>query len=303
VNERSSVENHDMPYKYTGKEYDPETKLTYYGARYYDAKLSRWISVDPPLISGAYLGNDPSKLPGMGGVFNPINLDAYQYGGMNPVKYVDADGNFIIETALLIDYVYLRIAAYAMENLANGQDAKTTGYAIQHPYNAYKTGTVGMQNSISNNVSNFQINICRTADMPTGQEGDYGNAFRHVMWQAMITKKFGDKHANRMGNAHENYIDRRDTNQRVFRGTRLGDADTVADLLNNQIGIDIGNNNKSASNVDIAKSVLKEFHENGYWTASQKGDNIVLERTKLTGAQYKAGIREASRLKADGLRR
>ncbi|MDA3837547.1 MAG: RHS repeat-associated core domain-containing protein, partial [Candidatus Delongbacteria bacterium] len=93
VNERSSEENYDMPYKYTGKEYDPETKLTYYGARYYDAKLSRWISVDPPLISGAYLGNDPSKLPGMGGVFNPINLDAYQYGGMNPVKYVDADGN------------------------------------------------------------------------------------------------------------------------------------------------------------------------------------------------------------------
>ena len=92
-----------MPYKYTGKEYDPETKLTYYGARYYDAKLSRWISVDPPLISGAYLGNNPSKLPGMGGVFNPINLDAYQYGGMNPVKYVDPDGNalnFLVGAAI-----------------------------------------------------------------------------------------------------------------------------------------------------------------------------------------------------------
>jgi len=87
-----------MPYKYTGKEYDPETKLTYYGARYYDAKLSRWISVDPPLISGAYLpqpGGDGSQLPGLGGVFNPINLDAYQYAGMNPVKYVDPDGNEI----------------------------------------------------------------------------------------------------------------------------------------------------------------------------------------------------------------
>jgi RHS repeat-associated protein len=94
VNERSSVENHDMPYKYTGKEYDPETKLTYYGARYYDAKLSRWISVDPPLISGAYLGKDPSKLPGLGGVFNPINLNAYHYAGLNPVKYIDPDGNY-----------------------------------------------------------------------------------------------------------------------------------------------------------------------------------------------------------------
>ncbi len=85
-----------MPYKYTGKEYDPETKLTYYGARYYGAKLSRWISVDPPLITGECLpqpGGDGSQLPDLGGVFNPINLDAYQYGGMNPVKYIDAGGN------------------------------------------------------------------------------------------------------------------------------------------------------------------------------------------------------------------
>jgi uncharacterized protein RhaS with RHS repeats len=99
-----------MPYKYTGKEYDPETKLTYYGARYYDAKLSRWISVDPPLISGEYLPSLADKLslsaqgkqykpeidlPGMGGVYNPINLNAYAYGGNNPVKYIDPDGKFI----------------------------------------------------------------------------------------------------------------------------------------------------------------------------------------------------------------
>jgi hypothetical protein len=57
--------------------------------------MSRWISVDPPLISGAYIGGDPSKLPGMGGVFNQINLNAYQYAGLNPVKYVDPDGQVI----------------------------------------------------------------------------------------------------------------------------------------------------------------------------------------------------------------
>ncbi len=100
VNERAAEENHVLLYKYTGKEYDPETKLTYYGARYYDAKLSRWISVDPPLISGEYLGNDPSKLPSMGGVFNPINLNGYQYAGANPVKYVDPTGE---DTVLLFN--------------------------------------------------------------------------------------------------------------------------------------------------------------------------------------------------------
>ncbi len=96
VNEKAvNEDDYDLPYKYTGKEYDEETKLTYYGARYYDAQLSRWISVDPPLATGEYIGNDSSKLPGLGGVFNPINLNAYQYAGMNPIKYTDPDGNLL----------------------------------------------------------------------------------------------------------------------------------------------------------------------------------------------------------------
>jgi hypothetical protein len=32
------------------------------------------------------------KLPGIGGVFNAVNLDVYHYAGQNPVKLVDPDG-------------------------------------------------------------------------------------------------------------------------------------------------------------------------------------------------------------------
>ena len=38
---------YNAPYKFNGKELDEETGLYYYGARYYDPKVSIWLSVDP----------------------------------------------------------------------------------------------------------------------------------------------------------------------------------------------------------------------------------------------------------------
>ena len=84
-----------LPFRFTGKEMDEETGLYYYGARYLDPKYSRWLSGDPAL--GEYIpsaGADPSKLAGMGGVYNTVNLHLYHYAGNNPVKYEDPDGMF-----------------------------------------------------------------------------------------------------------------------------------------------------------------------------------------------------------------
>jgi RHS repeat-associated protein len=92
----------DIPYRFTGKEMDKETGLYYYGARYMDPRASRWISGDPALgdyVPGAPINDEARKrnqnLPGMGGVFNLVNLHVYHYAGNNPVKYVDPDGRKI----------------------------------------------------------------------------------------------------------------------------------------------------------------------------------------------------------------
>ncbi len=47
----------DARYKYTEKERDSETGYDYFGARYYDARIGRWLSVDP--LSASYSDQSP----------------------------------------------------------------------------------------------------------------------------------------------------------------------------------------------------------------------------------------------------
>ena len=81
------------PYLYAGKEFDEETGLYYYGARYYDPRTSAWQSTDPAI--GDFLPDSDSpgqQLPGRGGFYNPRNLNLYGYAHQNPVGSADPDG-------------------------------------------------------------------------------------------------------------------------------------------------------------------------------------------------------------------
>ena|GEM_PF-2139285 len=67
--------NTNQSYRYTGKPLDKEAGLDlyYYGARYYDPELGRFLAIDPAA----------SKYPG---------LSPYAYCANNPLKNVDPDG-------------------------------------------------------------------------------------------------------------------------------------------------------------------------------------------------------------------
>jgi RHS repeat-associated protein len=108
VEHRYDLAEGSLPYRFTGKELDEETGYYYYGARYLDPRTSRWISTDPAV--GDYVPSAPvddeakkrnGNLPGMGGVFNVVNLHVYHYAGNNPVALRDPDGRIIMTPALL----------------------------------------------------------------------------------------------------------------------------------------------------------------------------------------------------------
>ena len=63
--------NKTMPYLFNGKELDTETGLYYYGARYYDPRVSLWLNVDP---------------------LAEKTMTPYAYTNNNPIMLVDPDG-------------------------------------------------------------------------------------------------------------------------------------------------------------------------------------------------------------------
>ncbi len=65
------------PYKFTGKELD-STGLYFYGARYYDPELGRFVTADT-IVQSPY---------------NPQTLNRYSYCNNNSLNYVDPSGHF-----------------------------------------------------------------------------------------------------------------------------------------------------------------------------------------------------------------
>ena len=71
IEERNNTWN--TPYLFNAKEFDEETGMYYYGARYYEPRLSLWMSADP--LAEEY-----------------IDISAYTYCHNNPINLFDPDG-------------------------------------------------------------------------------------------------------------------------------------------------------------------------------------------------------------------
>jgi len=73
---------------FTSKEIDEETGLYYYGARYFDPRLARWLSPDPALEQAL------SGVPGGGVYAHPAALSVFGYSRNSPIRLTDPDGRW-----------------------------------------------------------------------------------------------------------------------------------------------------------------------------------------------------------------
>jgi len=75
----------DLKHKFTGQEEDDSTGLYYYGARYYDPQIGRFVTPD------WYV-----QAPG-----DPQSFNRYAYARNNPIRYTDPTGNFWFVAAII----------------------------------------------------------------------------------------------------------------------------------------------------------------------------------------------------------
>lgn len=88
--------------KFTGKERDSETGLDYFGARYYDSSIGRWLSADP--LADKY----PHASP-------------YNYVLNNPMGFVDPDGKMVEECC---DYIFQADGSYQEIKTPDNQNSR-----------------------------------------------------------------------------------------------------------------------------------------------------------------------------------
>jgi RHS repeat-associated protein len=82
--------SHENQKRFIGKEKDKETGLYYFGARYMDAGIGRFIA--PDSVSAVDPGTSKTNESLL---LNPQKINRYSYGLNNPYRYVDVEGKNI----------------------------------------------------------------------------------------------------------------------------------------------------------------------------------------------------------------
>ena len=155
VDEHSSSE--DLPYKFNGKQFDDETGLYYYGARYMNPVTSLWYGVDP--LAEKY-----------------VATGGYVYTLDNPVRLIDPNGNWSWpwERGSLIEYRGNGVFGIRIENFSKTMQSNFKR-ADNNPAN-WRPGELGINTEIGKiSVDNYAHKSFTIGRKPAGIDPKDGN--------------------------------------------------------------------------------------------------------------------------------
>ena len=155
VDEHSSSE--ELPYKFNGKQFDDETGLYYYGARYMNPMASIWYGVDP--LAEKY-----------------TTTGGYVYTLDNPVRLIDPNGNWSWpwERGSLIEYRGNGVFGIRIENFSKTMQSNFKR-ANNNPAN-WRPGELGINTEIGKiSVDNYAHKSFTIGRKPAGIDPKDGN--------------------------------------------------------------------------------------------------------------------------------
>ncbi len=175
-------------HKYTGKELDEETNLYYYGARYYNGKIGRFISQDPTslAIGDSTKLRELTKLELRQLLLDPQLLNYYIYARNNPLLYRDPDGNFLQAVAAV---VFITFAIYTPQINSFFQSLTT-------PIGQYSLVQAG-QDAQNNNYGMAAIGVVTAGEIPpAGKIVKIGDSVRDASKPIWSLGRYGDSIKN-----------------------------------------------------------------------------------------------------------
>ena len=277
----------DHKYEFQGQESQEELDLNWISFKYrnHDPALGRFFNIDP--LAQEYAYQSPYNFS-ENRVIDGIELEGAERLSVHTPNRVSGT------------------RAIRNEHPTNVQMNTSTAIVIaRHPVAASNVGTAKFGGT---NTSSISGRIARHAaandNMSTGN-GSERNALRHATWIATITSNYGDEAAQNIGNAHEGvslganaFVDFDQPAPDNLEG-----ADSVVDFLNNEIGIQIGNElGEGATEYEAAVKALDVQLNEGLWTAVEDNDgNITISRTKINQKQYNAARKKMKTLDRNGM--
>jgi len=260
-------------FKYNGKELDPELDWYHYGFRIYDPWIGRFPSIDPIADKFAH-------------------VSPYNYAENEPVGSIDLWG-----------LQRWKVNGYERTSAPSTLWTKYTLGGATSARERRRIGSPGFGKiNITQNTSRLPIHLSDNRKNLTRGRGSETNAVRHTLWSGAIASALDGGTAKRVTDAKEGIL-KGSTSEIDLQAQFEGDldlADNIVDLMNNEIGIEIGSEH-SGDLKSLTVKVLDVFKEEGLWTATEKDGEITFKREKISQKQYDRAIEILSTLDQNGM--